>query len=234
MASGRSGPTASPGPRTSVEPDRRVDGVLGPAPPAAQRHHHESDHPRVHARDDPGAIGRDGQPHGRLRQVPVGALDEVRRAAERRDHARETLGRGARGEGPLDRAGGRRVVPGQAAEDEQLAARARAVTAWSRASRRRPVRKSIASRTSSALPTSWPSTWFMSVSHATVRSPASAATVDQALGERLAASRDPAKAPEPTLTSMTRASSPAASFFERIEAVMSGIESTVAVTSRIA
>ena len=42
------------------------------------------------------------------------------------------------------------------------------------------------------------------------------------------------KAPEPTFTSMTRASSPAASFFERIDAVMSGTESTVAVTSRIA
>ncbi len=31
---------------------------------------------------------------------------------------------------------------------------------------------------------------------------------------------------------MTRASSPAASFFDRMEAVMSGIDSTVAVTSR--
>jgi hypothetical protein len=34
------------------------------------------------------------------------------------------------------------------------------------------------------------------------------------------------------LTSITRASSPAASFFDRIEAVMSGMLSTVAVTSR--
>jgi hypothetical protein len=42
------------------------------------------------------------------------------------------------------------------------------------------------------------------------------------------------KAPEPTLTSITSASSPAASFLERMDAVISGIDSTVAVTSRAA
>jgi hypothetical protein len=42
------------------------------------------------------------------------------------------------------------------------------------------------------------------------------------------------KAPLPTLTSSTSDCSPAASFFDRIEAVISGIDSTVAVTSRIA
>jgi len=41
------------------------------------------------------------------------------------------------------------------------------------------------------------------------------------------------KAPFPVFTSITSASSPAASFLERIDAVMSGIDSTVAVTSRI-
>ena len=40
------------------------------------------------------------------------------------------------------------------------------------------------------------------------------------------------KAPEPTLTSITSASSPAASFLERMDAVISRIDSTVAVTSR--
>jgi hypothetical protein len=42
------------------------------------------------------------------------------------------------------------------------------------------------------------------------------------------------KAPEPALTSSTSASSPAASFFDRMEAVMRSIDSTVEVTSRIA
>ena len=41
-------------------------------------------------------------------------------------------------------------------------------------------------------------------------------------------------APEPALTSITSASSPAASFLDRIEATISGIDSTVPVASRIA
>ncbi len=42
------------------------------------------------------------------------------------------------------------------------------------------------------------------------------------------------KEPLPSLTSSTSDRSPAASFFDRIDAVISGTESTVAVTSRIA
>ena len=41
-------------------------------------------------------------------------------------------------------------------------------------------------------------------------------------------------APLPNFTSIANPSSPAASFFDRIDAVMSGTDSTVAVTSRIA
>ena len=103
------------------EPDRGVDGVLDPVTAAAQRDHQETDRPGVHARDDAGPSGRDGASYRRRRQVSVGALDEVARPAERRDHAGEALGRGARGEGPLDGGGGRGRVARQAAEDEQLA-----------------------------------------------------------------------------------------------------------------
>ncbi len=42
------------------------------------------------------------------------------------------------------------------------------------------------------------------------------------------------KAPLPTLTSSTRPSIPSASFFDMIDEAMSGIDSTVAVTSRSA
>jgi hypothetical protein len=42
------------------------------------------------------------------------------------------------------------------------------------------------------------------------------------------------KAPVPSFTSSTSASRPAASFFERIDAVIRSIDSTVPVTSRIA
>ena len=48
------------------------------------------------------------------------------------------------------------------------------------------------------------------------------------------AARSGMNAPEPALTSMTSASSPAASFLDRIEATISGIDSTVAVASRSA
>ena len=41
-------------------------------------------------------------------------------------------------------------------------------------------------------------------------------------------------APLPKVTSITRPSRPAANFFDRIDAVINGIDSTVAVTSRIA
>ena len=43
-----------------------------------------------------------------------------------------------------------------------------------------------------------------------------------------------AKAPLPNFTSIAKAEGPAASFLDRIDAVMSGIDSTVAVTSRMA
>ena len=41
-------------------------------------------------------------------------------------------------------------------------------------------------------------------------------------------------APSPVLTSSTRPSIPSASFFDRIDAAISGIDSTVAVASRSA
>ena len=62
--------------------------------------------------------------------------------------------------------------------------------------------------------------------------PRATSTIERA--SSAAASRPGRKAPEPTLTSMTSAPSPAASFFDRIEATISGIDSTVPVASRIA
>ena len=107
------------------------------------------------------------------------------------------------------------------------------VTACSRASRRRAGQEVDASRTSSAFPTSWPSD-LVHVGEPRDR-PEARFAGHRRPGFRPAPARSrgtPQKAPEPTFTSMTSASSPAASFFERIDAVMSGTESTVAVTSR--
>ena len=113
------------------------------------------------------------------------------------------------------------------------AARVRTTTS-SRGSHSVPCRKRTASSTSTALPQVRPSTWFMSVIHAHVFRPELAATSTRAEAMARAKFESVANAPLPTLMSSTMASRPAASFFERIEAQMSGIDSTVAVTSRIA
>ena len=74
----------------------------------------------------------------------------------------------------------------------------------------------------------------MSVISAAVRRPAPSATVTMLSARARASGRPTMKAPEPCLTSITSPSSPAASFFDRIEAVIRSRDSTVPVTSRIA
>ena len=92
----------------------------------------------------------------------------------------------------------------------------------------------MTSITSSALPAEEASGWFMSVISAVVRHPAPLAVETSEPASASASSMLFMKAPLPTFTSSTRASSPAASFFDRIEAVIRSMLSTVAVTSRIA
>ena len=80
-----------------------------------------------------------------------------------------------------------------------------------------------------------PSGWFMSVMSARGRAGRRRWRPRRCSRRaRAASSASAMKAPEPVFTSSTRPSSPAASFFDRIEAVISGIDSTVAVTSRMA
>ena len=79
-----------------------------------------------------------------------------------------------------------------------------------------------------------PSGWSISVIRACTRRPACWAVPIRLLARATASSSLAMKAPEPVFTSITSASSPAASFFDRIEAVIRGMDSTVAVTSRIA
>ena len=92
----------------------------------------------------------------------------------------------------------------------------------------------MAWRTSTALPAASASGWSMSVMRAAVGRPAPAATPTRLRARSRASSMLCMKAPEPVFTSITSASSPAARFLDRIEAVMSGTDSTVAVTSRTA
>ena len=74
----------------------------------------------------------------------------------------------------------------------------------------------------------------MSVNSATVGRPAACAVSTRECASARASAWAVMNAPLPVFTSMTSPCNPAASFLARIDAVMSGIDSTVAVTSRIA
>ncbi|CAB4853701.1 unannotated protein [freshwater metagenome] len=73
----------------------------------------------------------------------------------------------------------------------------------------------------------------MSVMSATVGRPAPVATEAMLCASSRALGSVGMNAPLPHLTSIARPSSPAASFFDRIDAVISPMLSTVAVTSRM-
>lgn len=73
----------------------------------------------------------------------------------------------------------------------------------------------------------------MSLMHARAGRPAPSATCTSERASTRAIGSSVANAPLPTFTSSTRPFKPAASFFDRMLAVISGIDSTVAVTSRI-
>ena len=96
------------------------------------------------------------------------------------------------------------------------------------ASRRTP-------RTSTALPTARPSGASMPVSSAEVRTPCSLAERAPWSAPAAGRRRDPRmNAPLPTFTSSTSAAVPSAIFLDMIELAISGIDSTVPVTSRSA
>ena len=74
----------------------------------------------------------------------------------------------------------------------------------------------------------------MSVSSATVRTPWSAPSATMVRGQLAGVSTSFMNAPDPTLTSSTSAPVPSAIFLLMIELAISGIASTVPVTSRSA
>ena len=95
-----------------------------------------------------------------------------------------------------------------------------------------PLRHSIDSATSSAFPTVRPSGSSIAVITARQGLPMAFATVVRATASSLARAFSFMNAPRPNLTSRTRTSIPSESFLLRMLAQMSGMHSTVAVTSR--
>ena len=97
-----------------------------------------------------------------------------------------------------------------------------------------PRSASIASPTSRALPTARPSGASIRVTSARVRTPCSSPSATMVRARSSARSCSRMNAPVPVLTSSTRAPVPSAIFLDMIELAMSGIDSTVPVTSRSA
>ena len=95
-----------------------------------------------------------------------------------------------------------------------------------------PASTSRLSRTSRALPAVRPSGADMSVSSATVRTPASVPRSTMVRARARASASSFMKAPAPVFTSRVRAAVPSAIFLDMIEEAISGIASTVPVTSR--
>ena len=97
-----------------------------------------------------------------------------------------------------------------------------------------PRSASMASATSRALPTARPSGVSIRVTSARVRTPCSSPSATMVRARSSARSGSRMKAPDPVLTSSTRALVPSAIFLDMIELAISGIDSTVPVTSRSA
>ncbi len=215
-------PTGSPGrPRAAA---RRPDAP--PPDPAAS--------PSIAVTKPSASAGHLAHHRGRGQPVRP-AFDEIRRAALRRDHPAEHFGRRTRFPAPASI----RPAPSSASAASPPSASASppsaTVRSHSAALTEVPVSVSITSITSSALPAAVAS----GCAHVGDQRRGHAARPlrrrDQRAGQRLGLA--PCvfmKAPDPHFTSSTSASSPAASFFDRIEAVIRSMLSTVPVTSRIA
>ena len=93
-----------------------------------------------------------------------------------------------------------------------------------------PFSVSMASLTSTALPTAYPKGCSMLVITATIRLPAPSPISTMVLASSRESSYRGMNAPVPVFTSRTMPSAPAASFLLIMEEAISGMESTVAVT----
>ena len=88
------------------------------------------------------------------------------------------------------------------------------------------------SATSTALPTARPRGWSIRVIRPRIRLPSPRPIAHIVRARARESSSRSMNAPSPVLTSRTRPSIPSASFFDMIDAAISGIDSTVAVASR--
>ena len=222
-SSGCPASTGSPGVDQQQHAGRGLHGVLLAGPARAQPPGRHADGQRVAA----ASARRRGRPTtGSTWRGGPAARRPGRRPARR--SSAPTPGTPRRRRAP--RAGSTPVSPASAS-----ISRASATVSSTTSAGPPPRSTSTDSATSSALPTARPSGTDMSVSSAVVAQPV--------VARRCAPSSRPARgrarrvfmnAPEPTLTSSTSPPVPSAIFLLMIELAISGIDSTVPVTSRSA
>ena len=119
-ASGASGPTSAPTPTSSLRPTAGSMASLARAPAAAELDHRKPDRAHVDRCDEAAAARARRRCDAARRQVRRRARDEIRRAAERGDHAFEPLRRGAALERALQSRAAPRQDRAQARERKQL------------------------------------------------------------------------------------------------------------------
>ena len=213
-----------------------VDRIGLAQAPAAERDHGEADRAHVDARDGAGLgrLGGDRRP-ARAGRWRSGASTQVGGAAQLRAPSPRSARRPRRCRAPARRRRARRPRPARRrpAAAARRSARASPRAGAGRAPRRSGGRSTRAPRR--ALPGGAPEHAVHVGQQRRGGQPVAVRHLDDRARQLVGLLARPGmKAPEPTFTSITSASSPAASFLERIEATISGSDSTVPVASRIA
>ena len=213
-----------------LDPDARVDHVVQFAAPRAKRDGGAPDVLRAEGRHVAAPRCRDVMSIGRRRQAIVVDRSRGDRRPETRRSPR-TSPAPHRTRAPPGRASPRplRRAPGR---PRSASAPRAARTAPRDRAGRLPFSVSRHSITSSELPTIRPSGAFMSVMSASVRTPDPTPIATSDFASRRESSSVFMNAPPPVFTSSTRPPIPSAIFLLMIDAQMSGMLSTVPVTSR--
>ena len=176
MASGSPWRTSAPTGASPVEADGVVDSVLGLRAAAAQRHDGKADVARRDRADIAGARRR----HRHARPAPSADRSALRSTKSAGPPSAATMRPKVSAAPPLSSASLARSSPSwlepAMPADCSISAASASVTSSSRGSRARPVRKSTALATSTALPAADASGSFMSVISAVVFRPAPLAT----------------------------------------------------------
>ena len=202
--------------------DRIIQFVTSRATTTTHRHHGQAHFTGIHGGHET-AVDRKNRAHdGSLRQVVIITFHEVRRTTEAGHHATEDLGSLAIVQHRLQLGAGIALIAGQTGGGQHLGSQChghcvdpRVAVLTGQVTHRFTHFYRIAGAGGQHLV-------HIGQAATEVRQPAPLATATMLLASSSDASKVGIKAPEPTFTSITSASSPEASFLERMEPVNHG------------